>query len=603
MDIEPKNDMSLEYLYQKLHDLQLMEEQLWNCIIYSHSYFRDVEISADNEDGRTLQHKTAKQFLLFNKERGKFIKNATQNIEKLREMLQQEINSCSRPYVRQLHLLDLPDEILIHICEYVQGRPEYFIRYIPEFNFGAQEVKNMRLTCRRLCTTSSHLLLSSIHVDMDAASLAHLEEISRHPLISRGVQVIRLNLLYYDSILGEDFEAFSDYHGHRLLETTECIEEMASHDADFFLGTPKDVVDTAIDEGWKIGRAWVDFAENDFSEEDLCYRKPLLTAYQKYRELYLEQENLLQSGTFHRAATDAMARMHKATRLDVFNTEFIGRPKRRRRPDFITMVSNEDSLVESTLFPITWEKGRRFDLGEPPQNLIFNLLNAILENGIYLSALDIKVPPSDFSALASDKKNLEVIKTTTERLKFFSYDPRVPYCSGLWAADDSSDVDALEIFISAHLHSRLLDEIQLSCDFLRVGPFSPWFSIGRVLTRRSWPKLERITLTGLAFNLSEIKQFVKQLHRPIIIFFMRIHLLSGTWAEVLDTLRGNVEYNPTLEDLSGAELNDMSEQEVKDILGKDGKSQIRDMNKAERYVLNIFNASNPFRIDDVTAST
>lgn len=573
-----EEEFSLDILYQKLRDLELLEEQVLKI---RHKSFSDTPFFEDVRD-KVI-----------------FFKNAIQNINQFRDILRNHINICSRPYLRQLHIFDLPDEILMHICEYVQGREEYYIRYLPEINVGVQEVKNMRLTCRRFCNVSSHLLISCVNLELDTTSLFYLKEISRHPTISLGVEVIRINLLYYDSVLEEDIDNFGDYHAQRLLETTEFIEDMANNDTEFFLNTPKDIVESSIQKARSIGNAWLDFVaefSNEISNEDLGYRKLLLRAYRKYKRLYARQERLYANDTFPRTIAAAMSRMPNAKRIDIFNSDFTARPKRCRRPDFMTMMSSDESLINSTLYPITWEKGRRFQLGDPPFALLFQIPKAIKEAGIFLTALDIKVPPDDFYKLSSDEGNLQNIIHSTQGLKSFSFDPKVPYCSDLWAADHAHEVEAFGKFLSAHLSSPTLRDIQLSCDFLRADESRPWFSLGFVLTQNSWPKLESISLTGLAFHFSDIEKFISQFDHPIIIWFKRVHLMSGTWESVLDVLHGKVGAYPTLEDLSGAEFDNFSESEKALIMGKQDNSW--DMNQAELHLLATFNIPNPFRRRD-----
>lgn len=596
-----EEEFTLESLYQKLKELELLEEQVLTSVDYmfGRTFFNGLEVYSDGLNGQKIRHKSILDPEFFEEVRDRvvFFKNAVHNINQFRDILRDHINIYSRPHLRPLHLFDLPDEILIHICEYVQGREEHYLRFIPEINISVQEVKNMRLTCRRFCNASSHLLISCIYLDFDEASLHYLKEVSSHPVISKGVQYVRINLLYYDSVLEEDIDTFGDYHARRLLETTECIEDISNHHADFFSGTPKEVVDAAIRKGWNIGKAWLDavgdFSDEEISDEDMGYRRSLLRAYRKYRRLYSKQEGLLLNRRFSRAVATAMSKMHNATRLDIFNSEYALRPKRRRRPDFITMVNDEESLISSTLFPITWEKGRRFELGEPPFDLLFEFPQAIKEAGIFLTALDIRVPPSDFCLLSSSPEDLEDITAATQKLKSFSYDPRVPYCSSLWATDESDEVEALGEFLCAHLSSPYLRDIQLSCDFLRADKVSLWFSLGSVLTSHRWPELESISLTGLAFHLSELEDFITRLDHPIIIWLKRVHLMSGTWARALDVLRGKVGAYPTLEDLSGGEFDNMSELEKKEIMSKNDSSW--DMNKAELYILSTFKSPNPFR--------
>lgn len=79
----------------------------------------------------------------------------------------------------RLSLTDLPDELLINIFENATG---------------SADIRNIRLTCRRFCSTSSHLLLDCLDVCLTAAPLARTREISCHPTISRGIRFLHISL-------------------------------------------------------------------------------------------------------------------------------------------------------------------------------------------------------------------------------------------------------------------------------------------------------------------------------------------------------------------------------------------------------------------------
>lgn len=70
----------------------------------------------------------------------------------------------------QLGILDLADELLMNIFDHAAD---------------SSDIRNILLTCRRFCSTSSHLLLDCLNVRLTPASLARAQEISCHPTIPR----------------------------------------------------------------------------------------------------------------------------------------------------------------------------------------------------------------------------------------------------------------------------------------------------------------------------------------------------------------------------------------------------------------------------------
>lgn len=109
----------------------------------------------------------------------------------IQSSLRFRINELSRPYLRKLSILDLPDEILLEIFEHVEnfdldGGPLPY-----SYNDrGRKDIKNTRLVCQRFCDVSSQLLVRVVRVYFNEASLARLDEISRHPTIAKGVRAV-----------------------------------------------------------------------------------------------------------------------------------------------------------------------------------------------------------------------------------------------------------------------------------------------------------------------------------------------------------------------------------------------------------------------------
>ena len=95
-----------------------------------------------------------------------------------------------------LHILNFPNEILFRIFDFLRSEPVRSIAVGGAFGYrnGKDDVKNTRLVCRRFRDASSHLLISSLNVSVNKASLAQLDEISRHPLMSKGVRKVNVSL-------------------------------------------------------------------------------------------------------------------------------------------------------------------------------------------------------------------------------------------------------------------------------------------------------------------------------------------------------------------------------------------------------------------------
>lgn len=111
------------------------------------------------------------------------LNTALAELEQHRSFLRKDFNARARPLIRRLNILDLPDELLIKIFGLVKGGWKTSLIEVSceLWPSDIASVKNTRLTCRRFCNTSSHLLLRYLVVEMNPASLAHLDKVSRHP--------------------------------------------------------------------------------------------------------------------------------------------------------------------------------------------------------------------------------------------------------------------------------------------------------------------------------------------------------------------------------------------------------------------------------------
>lgn len=64
-----------------------------------------------------------------------------------------------------------------------------------------EQVTKLRLTCRRFCENSSHLLMYFVKVAMTPLSIAHLTDVSRNQ-ISKGIRCVKISLGRVDSNTG-----------------------------------------------------------------------------------------------------------------------------------------------------------------------------------------------------------------------------------------------------------------------------------------------------------------------------------------------------------------------------------------------------------------
>ncbi|KAE9362683.1 hypothetical protein N431DRAFT_358420, partial [Stipitochalara longipes BDJ] len=251
-------------------------------------------------------------------------------------------------------ILDMPDEILIKIFEHVKGwQPDE--QWFSERASSVDEIKNLRLTCRRFCNTTSHLLMHFVIVELNPSSLYHLEEVSRHPTISKGILCVRVVLSYYDSYLADNIDVFASHHAHKLSEATEFAERTTHSQADLY-NVPEEIIIAGVKKAWKIIGEWRNFHaidnmvnEDSHDEPGSTYRKVLRRGYEEYRKHYVEQERLRKEGAFIKAVAEAFARMPAARRLELWDAGWEIGARRRYVRTWLAQMSDDESLRKNML--------------------------------------------------------------------------------------------------------------------------------------------------------------------------------------------------------------------------------------------------------------
>ncbi|OAA72654.1 hypothetical protein LEL_08438 [Akanthomyces lecanii RCEF 1005] len=128
-----------------------------------------------------------------------------------RDAVWRAVNALSRPFLRSLSIMNLPEETLLGVLELVEGfDPDLPVSY--GMSEGRRDIQNVRLVCQRFCELGSQLLVRRVRVSPNEASLAPLRAVSRHPTIPRGVRAVRVGLQFETSALGDLGTFFSHLH-------------------------------------------------------------------------------------------------------------------------------------------------------------------------------------------------------------------------------------------------------------------------------------------------------------------------------------------------------------------------------------------------------
>ncbi|KAK4199470.1 hypothetical protein QBC40DRAFT_176129 [Triangularia verruculosa] len=190
-----------------------------------------------------------------------------------------------------VHLLDLPDELLMQICE---GLPP-----IDEQPHHATDIKSCRLTCQRLCAASSHLLVPVVAVDCRLASLERFNEIIHHPAIGKGVRTVRIPLHSYRRELSEVRTSFVKFIAEPAIHDLKNL-----HDAGAALGLFRRLMDQDLG-----------LQGEHTKHDDHVWLRALDLVHGEYQRLFREQELLRRDGHFANTVALALAKMPHGTAL------------------------------------------------------------------------------------------------------------------------------------------------------------------------------------------------------------------------------------------------------------------------------------------------
>lgn len=508
-------------------------------------------------------------------------------LEGLRDTTRRTINEAVRPLLRPLRILDLPDELLRHIFLYVRGRTSmYKLAFYDMIGGDAEQIKKLRLTCRRFCVTSSHLLMFYVKVDMTSQSLAHLDEVSRHSTISKGIRAVKICLgRHFDHDIACDTRAFALYQGTKLrnyLDSWEMsIQNRYPHGE-----VSRDVLQRAIHRGTIIADSFDEAAQHGLNET--CPEHVLLRAAQECYRQHHETQLLLQHGPFAQATFSAMMRMPTATWLSIQDGDIraISGPDWESDIIYPENLENVDTLrlkLEAPSF--SWSMARYRGLRSPPVDVIPSILLSIGEAGIRLTGLDIDVPlPDNLSSFSRDQVTPSKMQASSQQLKAFACRPRhaVPL--------SKEAVPLLTGFLSTILQTSSLQRIDLCFDFMseESSGLQPIASMAPILFSRSWPSLEELSFTG-PFHFQDLRNLVNHIDKNVDLQWSG-YLMDGSWAGVLDFLRDcRLHATITLGDvngsIAGAECENMSRAELDHIFREnDFTPSLASESRAARYI-------------------
>ena len=404
--------------------------------------------------------------------------------------------------------VSLPNELLLNIFERVRENLDYHT-YSTLWTIQA-----IRQTCRLFNELSSHLLLHNVKVDLTRSSLAHLDEVSRHPLISKGIKSIHLYLTpFYNPDFAYDIRAFAAKNAYmQTLDEGAWDEPLWSPTRRSVTVHPnKDIV------------LWEEIADGglDTSRVDHLI---LLNEYKQYLQLYKDYEDT--AGSFTRVFTSAMMRMTAARRITIDDYT----------PALRSYCSGEvDDADDQVLWRVDWATARYYGLGQPPLHLIGELILSIKSLGLPLESLDVGIPPVTPWHLPLGTTTSQGSKAAQYDIKgLTAYSYQAPGFNGPYNYQFVEGLGDWAEYVLSPLYSKSLQKVYLNLDLSNLY-IRPQLNMCSFLLSYTWPKLQQLSFKG-PFHIEELRAVVKPLRQDVNLTWTG-YLRDGSWADALDFLR------------------------------------------------------------------
>ncbi|KEY72829.1 hypothetical protein S7711_04417 [Stachybotrys chartarum IBT 7711] len=475
----------------------------------------------------------------------------------------------SRPSLRSLGLLDLPDEILAPIFEFA-AEPWN------EEHHLSREIANCRLACRALCRLSSRFLLRSVAVDVRATSIARLQEISCHPVFSKGVRSVKVIINYYPREISVNLRTFAQYHYRQLEIATTTLGARLRR-------RPETIPDiqnakTIINEANDIIHGWHRAAREDQAApaagKDLQHQVLIRRAFEDYQKLYRDSQDLRHIRNFFFAVANAMVAMPFARRLVLCDDINMGP---RRLPSFHDCLDVSSRLYVAMLEPWSYSAGTHAGFAQKGCEIYFDLPVAIHHAGVTLEDLDVKLSSS--AVFMPRQEVVKEIPAALAGLRRFSLDWKGHWYHGHWKTTALSEL-LKPILSTVHLED-------LSVKFEASNSASRDASaITSDLVLREWPKLSRLSLMNVALSLSDLEAcFTGSRNCLTHLTLNKVTLCEGHWEQALRVLRNESIRYVCVSYPSGADFDRFSTKEDVYYASFDKHlHHIDHMNGAEKYL-------------------
>lgn len=468
---------------------------------------------------------------------------------------QKVLDARASPPPQHLHIFDLPDELLMKVFEDVRGDFDWKGNEFP--SGGIKGIKSLRLTCRRFCGASSHLLIHQLDVSLTSSSLEYLDEVSCHPTISKGIKSLRICAQIYNPILSKGQLHFASQVLVVLSENFQVDFERLKRLGDGFLQQTSEAPvvpsnETAallfellgnMEKRSGIMRSCEQYCRAESSQPDSDQNiATLRQAHEQHKQLVEEQASLLQNNTFVRRFATAIARLPTAVGLSITDRKgFELRPLLPALSD-----SMYDSVRRKLLEPLDWNsKILRLPLRRPFE-LLYQLPLAAFRGGKPVKELRIRLNPAKDTLLRIGKEDMGDLISAAENLRVLEID-----CQLTSRPTQSLGLSSVSKLMGLFLNGTKLTSVDLS--FASTAETTERSSLEPLIALLPWANLRRLSLGHACFHCDELSNHLEKLSPGTYIYLEEVHLVSGLWADLLDVIRAKASSDSDVVDPWGFE--------------------------------------------------
>ncbi|KAK2601406.1 hypothetical protein N8I77_010860 [Diaporthe amygdali] len=494
-------------------------------------------------------------------------------------------NASKRP----LKVVDLPKELLTLIFSNFQ---DIHAEQVSPKAFPSDEqlklpspdvdsIKSVRLTCRACCDVASQFLMPLLDISLTQSSLQHLEQVSKHPTISKGVRTLKMNTNTYSPVLANDRGRFYETTVYRLRE----LRRMFDHEA---TETEREVVkdcrligicakpkhckmrglDMAQEETQDVMMALEKLRNQDIHTTmsldpfETKISKAIAAAHEEYGRRYLEQKSLTQDGQAYAYISAAVRQMPSVHELIIDhqstchwqNAFKSGWDKRLDAQKYKTILRGRNPFWQLMVHAGPWK-----DRGSLQPCLKLKLPSIFHAGSENLTRLDIGIISFSKFHLES-KAELQRLRRACQQLKVV----QVTFILPVYGPSNAPTLATTYSLLEAILSSPRLEEVGVYITSARrLQDLDLAARLGLILASLPWHKLRKAYLAYFPIGVAALRDFMEKVPEKMNVILSNIYLLEGSWAQALEIMRGKVDSSSRIVNPRGGEMEYLSQRECR----------------------------------------